>query len=162
MLIKLSEFSGAYRLFGAGLNYSPGILNGLVKVSEGSLTVGVTSAWRNPASCFHVADVTRLGCLWHVISKKSLKRQWFCSNIKLVARLSTRYTLHAWNGLGPKLSPNLARGDHLDMVLPATIAFYYVITEHANVWWSCIHAPTHVPVNISNLKVPLLKTGTML
>ena len=57
--------------------------------------VGVPSGLFNPACCFHVVDVTISGLLWRVVSKKSLKRQWYCGDTKPVMRFSSRYTFRA-------------------------------------------------------------------
>jgi hypothetical protein len=46
-----------------------------VMVPAGFGAVGVPPALCNPIICFHVADVKISGLLWHVVSKKSSKRQ---------------------------------------------------------------------------------------
>ena len=93
------------------------------------------------------------------VSKKSSKEQWYCADPSPVVRLSTKYTFLAWNGLGPRLSPNLALGDHLGRVEPEARAFERANTGQPKVCIFDIFAPILMPEKASSLEVPSSSIG---
>ena len=124
--------------------------------------MGSPFAVLKPTSCCHVDDNPKSGGQYLQVSKKSSKQQWYWGDIRPIVRLSTRYTLHACKGLGPKFSPMCAHGLHLGIVDPEASSFWSANMGQPKVCACLRETPTLIELKSSMQDAPSLQVGIVL
>ena len=80
--------------------------------------MGSPFAVLKPGSCCHVDNNPKSGGPYLQVSKKSSKQQWYWGDIRLIVRLSTRYTVHimcmqrTWSQIQPNVCSQALSWDH--------------------------------------------------
>ncbi len=115
-----------------------------------------------PARRCHVEDMPPSGTPYLHVSKKSSKQQWNWGETRPVDRLSTRCTLCACVGLGPRLSPRCALVSHHGIELLEARALCSANTGQLKVCKNLMLDPTLIPLKSSSLDLPSLPDGRTL
>jgi len=115
-----------------------------------------------PASLCHVEATPASPIPDFTVSKKSSNWTWNWGLTRPVVRLSTRCTLRACVGLGPRLSPRRALGSHRGIELLEARELLRANTGHPKVCKNLIFVPTLIELNCSSLDWPSLSVGRVL